>query len=51
MADAVRLLLEDRELRGEIGAAARRRIERRFPLSRMIDGYEQGFAEVVGRRG
>jgi glycosyltransferase involved in cell wall biosynthesis len=51
MADAVRLLLEDRELRREIGVAARRRIERRFPLSRMIDGYEQGFAEVVRRRG
>lgn len=51
LADAVALLLGDRELRQEIGSAARRRIEERFPLKRMIDGYEAGLAEVVARRG
>jgi glycosyltransferase involved in cell wall biosynthesis len=51
LADAVQLLLADRELREEIGAAARRRIEEKFPLSRMIDGYESGLARVVGQRG
>ena len=50
LAEAVRLLLMDRGLREEIGAAARRRIEEEFPLSRMIDGYESGLARVVGRR-
>jgi glycosyltransferase involved in cell wall biosynthesis len=51
LADAVQLLLADRDLREEMGAAARRRIEEEFPLSRMIDGYESGLARVVGRRG
>jgi glycosyltransferase involved in cell wall biosynthesis len=51
LAEAVRLLVMDRGLREEIGAAARRRIEEEFPLSRMIDGYESGLARVVGRRG
>lgn len=51
LAEAVRLLLLDRGLREEIGAAARRRIEEEFPLSRMIDGYESGLARVVGQRG
>ncbi len=51
LADAVQLLLADRDLRQEMGAAARRRIEEEFPLSRMIDGYESGLARVVGGRG
>lgn len=51
LADAVHLLLADRGLRRDIGTAARRRIEERFPLDRMIDGYEAGLAEVVARRG
>lgn len=51
LADAVQLLLMDRSLRKELGAAARRRIEEEFPLSRMIDGYESGLARVVGERG
>jgi glycosyltransferase involved in cell wall biosynthesis len=51
LAKAVQLLLLDRSLREEIGAAARRRIEEEFPLSRMIDGYESGLARVVGQRG
>jgi glycosyltransferase involved in cell wall biosynthesis len=51
LADAVQLLLADSDLRAEMGAAARRRIEEEFPLNRMIDGYESGLARVVGRRG
>lgn len=51
LADAVHLLAGNRELRAQLGAAARRRIEERFPLKRMIDGYESGLAEVVGLRG
>jgi glycosyltransferase involved in cell wall biosynthesis len=50
LAEAVQLLLLDRSLRAELGAAARRRIEEEFPLSRMIDGYESGLARVVGKR-
>ncbi|MEO7986245.1 MAG: glycosyltransferase family 4 protein [Gemmatimonadales bacterium] len=48
LADAVHLLADNRELRHQLGAAARRRIVERFPLKRMIDGYESGLAEVVG---
>jgi glycosyltransferase involved in cell wall biosynthesis len=51
LAEAVQLLLADRDLREEMGAAARRRIEEEFPLSRMIDGYESALARVVARRG
>ena len=51
LADAIQLLLLDRSLREQIGAAARRRIEEEFPLSRMIDGYESGLSRVVGLRG
>ncbi len=51
LAEAVQLLLADRELRETMGAAARRRIEEEFPLSRMIDGYEAGLARVVHGRG
>lgn len=49
--DAVQALLGNGDLRERIGAAARRRIEDKFPLSRMIDGYESGLEEVVRRRG
>jgi glycosyltransferase involved in cell wall biosynthesis len=51
LAEAVQLLLADRELRETMGAAARRRIEAEFPLSRMIDGYEAGLTRVVRGRG
>jgi glycosyltransferase involved in cell wall biosynthesis len=51
LADAVRLLLADRQLREEIGAAARCLIEQRFPLRRMIDGYEEALAGPVRGRG
>lgn len=51
LAEAVTTLLQNRGLRDTIGAAARRRIEEEFPLSRMIDGYESGLSRMVGVRG
>lgn len=51
LAEAVQLLLGDRELREGLGAAARARIEEEFPLIRMIDGYESSLARVVSGRG
>jgi glycosyltransferase involved in cell wall biosynthesis len=49
LAEAIRTLLADPERRVRLGAAARRRIETEFPLSRMIDGYERVLGEVVGK--
>ena len=46
LAEAVGALLADPERRSRLGAAARRRIETEFPLSRMIDGYERVLGEV-----
>ena len=46
LADALGALLADPERRSRLGAAARRRIETEFPLSRMIDGYERVLGEV-----
>ncbi|MEO6055875.1 MAG: glycosyltransferase family 4 protein [Gemmatimonadales bacterium] len=34
-----------------LGDAARRRIEERFPIGQMVDGYERALAEVVGGGG
>jgi glycosyltransferase involved in cell wall biosynthesis len=48
LACAIGGLLADRDRRSRLGAAARRRIETEFPLSRMIDGYERVLAEVAG---
>jgi glycosyltransferase involved in cell wall biosynthesis len=48
LAQAIGGLLADREGRERLGAAARRRIESEFPLSRMIDGYERVLGEVSG---
>jgi glycosyltransferase involved in cell wall biosynthesis len=48
LAGAVEALLADPQRRARLGAAARRRIETQFPLSRMIDGYEQVLGEVTG---
>ncbi|MGH7527433.1 MAG: glycosyltransferase family 4 protein [Gemmatimonadales bacterium] len=47
LAAAVGELLADPRRRAALGAAARRRIESEFPLSRMVDGYEAALAEVV----
>ena len=50
LAQAIGALLADDERRAALGAAARERIRRTFPLRRMIDGYEQVFAELVRAR-
>jgi glycosyltransferase involved in cell wall biosynthesis len=47
LAGAVVGLLRNAELRGSLGDAARQRIEREFPLHRMIDGYEAALEEIV----
>jgi glycosyltransferase involved in cell wall biosynthesis len=49
LAEAIRALLADPERRARLGGAARRRIEAEFPLSRMIDGYEEVLGEVTRR--
>jgi glycosyltransferase involved in cell wall biosynthesis len=36
------------ELRARLGAAGRRRIETRFPMSAMVDGYERAVQAAVG---
>jgi glycosyltransferase involved in cell wall biosynthesis len=48
LAGAVTALLRDPEHRTRLGAAARARIQREFPLGRMIDGYETLLQQVVG---
>jgi glycosyltransferase involved in cell wall biosynthesis len=50
MASAVKGLLDDPARRDLIGNAARRRIERMFPLHRMISGYEDMFRAIVAGR-
>jgi glycosyltransferase involved in cell wall biosynthesis len=50
LAQAIGALLADVGRRAALGAAARERILRTFPLGRMIDGYEQVFSELVDRR-
>ncbi len=47
LAAAVRDLLGDAERGRRLGAAARRRIEAEFPLSRMIDRYEAALQSVI----
>jgi glycosyltransferase involved in cell wall biosynthesis len=41
MADAIRRCIADAELRARLGVAGRRRIETRFPVPSMVDGYER----------
>ena len=48
LAQAIGGLLADPERRAQLGASARRRIETKFPLGRMIDGYERVLEEVSG---
>lgn len=43
-------LLRDPVQRGTMGAAARRRIQQLFPLSRMISGYEDLFGAILRHR-
>jgi glycosyltransferase involved in cell wall biosynthesis len=48
MAAALRRCAADPALRARLGAAGRRRIESRFPVSAMVDGYEQAVLAAVG---
>jgi glycosyltransferase involved in cell wall biosynthesis len=50
MANAIGSLLADGGRRAALGATARERILREFPLRRMIDGYERAFSELVAVR-
>jgi glycosyltransferase involved in cell wall biosynthesis len=47
MAAATAELLANPARRAAMGAAARERIVREFPLRRMVDGYERAFGELV----
>jgi glycosyltransferase involved in cell wall biosynthesis len=48
LADALIEVLPDAELRQRLTAAARKRVIERFPLSRMIDSYEEMLSGVAG---
>ena len=50
LAEAVGSVFAEPDRLRALGVAARRRIENEFPLSRMIDGYEQALEEVVAGR-
>jgi glycosyltransferase involved in cell wall biosynthesis len=50
LTQAIGALLADDGRRAALGAAARARILQTFPLRRMIDGYEQVFAQLVQAR-
>jgi glycosyltransferase involved in cell wall biosynthesis len=45
---ALRRCAADPALRARLGAAGRRRIETRFPMSAMVDGYERAVLAAVG---
>lgn len=47
LADAIERMATDPELRVRLGAAGRRRYEKQFTLERMIDSFEQLYAEVA----
>lgn len=47
LANALRRLLQDNALRATLAGNARRRVEEYFNLDRMIDQYEELFADVV----
>jgi glycosyltransferase involved in cell wall biosynthesis len=48
MAAALRQCAADPALRARLGAGGRRRIETRFPVSAMVDGYEGAVLAAVG---
>lgn len=50
LAEAILKLLKDKNLAQELGARARDQVRNQFNLSKMIDGIEQVYLEVVGRR-
>ncbi len=49
LADATRRLLEDDELRTEMGRAGREHVLRSFGKSRMLDEYEKIYRDLVAR--
>ncbi|HEX5818747.1 MAG TPA: glycosyltransferase family 4 protein [Gemmatimonadales bacterium] len=49
LADALLGLLDDPARRAAMGEAARRRIESRFPLAAMVEGYERLFLRLADR--
>jgi glycosyltransferase involved in cell wall biosynthesis len=48
LAAALRRCATDPALRARLGDAGRRRIETRFPVSAMVDGYERAVLAAVG---
>jgi glycosyltransferase involved in cell wall biosynthesis len=50
LSGTIATLLEDADRRGTLGAAARQRIESRFPVSRMLDEYEVLLRASIDRR-
>jgi glycosyltransferase involved in cell wall biosynthesis len=51
MASAVEALLRDPKMRDSFGAAARRHVERGFPMERMISGYLDAFGHEGAKSG
>jgi glycosyltransferase involved in cell wall biosynthesis len=51
LANAVVSLLEDASTAEALRGAARRRVEERFSVARMIEAHEALYAEVPARRG
>ncbi|ELY61125.1 glycosyltransferase family 4 protein [Natronolimnohabitans innermongolicus] len=49
LAESLATLLDDAELRRELGQSARERIERDFSTTSVVDQYEAVFTEVVGQ--
>jgi glycosyltransferase involved in cell wall biosynthesis len=47
LTSALRSLLADRELAGRLAGAGRDLVRERFPIERMVAGYEELFAEAV----
>jgi glycosyltransferase involved in cell wall biosynthesis len=51
LADALQALFDDPRRLVALGESARRRIEREFPVDRMVTGYERALSEVISGGG
>jgi glycosyltransferase involved in cell wall biosynthesis len=49
LADALHRLLEDTELRQQMGIAGRERVKQRFSMARMVEGYQDVYEKVLAR--
>jgi glycosyltransferase involved in cell wall biosynthesis len=49
LASAIIKLLEDKELRGKLGANGRRKVEQSFTIERMLDTTESLYRELLGK--